>query len=116
MNQSSQTIEDPYLTLITSTIELGNDLTSSITYAVTVKNNSDNIATYEGPFFSEDIGYDNPDIEFVVDGINADDTLNPGESTTFNVPLTIGSSLTAGGAPQRYFEGTLKDINVTLYE
>lgn len=35
---------------------------------------------------------------------------------TFNVPLTIGSSLTAGGAPQRYFEGTLKDINVTLYE
>jgi len=35
---------------------------------------------------------------------------------TFNVPVTFGSSLNGSGNPMRYFVGTLKDMNVILYD
>lgn len=35
---------------------------------------------------------------------------------TFDVPVTFGCSINGSGNPQRYFKGTLKDINVKLYE
>ena len=37
-------------------------------------------------------------------------------SKTFDVPLTFGSSLNANGSPQRYFKGTLKNIEVNIIE
>ncbi len=36
--------------------------------------------------------------------------------STFNVPLTFGCSLNGNGNPQRYFNGTLKNLKVILYE
>ena len=37
-------------------------------------------------------------------------------TTAFDSPLTFGCSLTSSGTPQRYFKGTLKNMNVKLYE
>ena len=34
---------------------------------------------------------------------------------TFNVPLTIGTSLNNKGAPQRQFKGTLSNIYVEIF-
>ena len=35
---------------------------------------------------------------------------------TFDVPLTFGASLNGSGSPQRYFEGTLKNMKVVVQE
>ena len=34
----------------------------------------------------------------------------------FDVPLTFGCSLKGNGTPQRYFKGTLKNLNVQIYD
>lgn len=34
----------------------------------------------------------------------------------FNVPVTFGASLTSSGSPQRYFTGTLTDMNVIVFD
>ena len=49
VDPTNQNIDDLYLTSMKSKIELGNDSTSSITYKIKVKNNGDNIATYDKP-------------------------------------------------------------------
>ena len=38
------------------------------------------------------------------------------QTSTFDSPLTFGCSLNGSGNPQRYFTGTLKNMNVKLYE
>lgn len=37
-------------------------------------------------------------------------------STTFDVPLTFGSSLNSSGEPQRYFKGIVENMEVIVYE
>ena len=37
-------------------------------------------------------------------------------ANTFDVPLTFGASLNAKGNPQRYFKGTLRNLNVNLID
>ena len=37
-------------------------------------------------------------------------------SKTFDVPLTFGSSLTGSGKPQRYFKGTLRNMEVNIID
>lgn len=94
IDPDKQNIEDPYLTLMTSKIELGNDLTSSITYKITVKNNGDTVATYDKAVFSQELGYDNPDIVFDISGINAEDELQPNEEKEFLVTFRYSDTLT----------------------
>ena len=36
-------------------------------------------------------------------------------NNTFNVPLTFGCSLNESGSPQRYFNGTLRNMSVKIY-
>ncbi len=36
--------------------------------------------------------------------------------TTFNTPVTFGCSLTSSNQPQRYYKGTLKDMEIILFE
>lgn len=94
VNQNNQNIDDPYLTLMTSKIELGDDLTSSITYKITVKNNCDTFATYDKAVFSEELGYDNPDIEFDVNGINYGDVLQAKEEKEIFITFKYKDTLT----------------------
>ena len=68
-NPSDSTINNTNLTFMNSTITLGNNLASSITYKVKIKNNTDIPVIYNDALFSTTLGYDNTDIE-LLDNIN----------------------------------------------
>ena len=55
-------IRDSYLTIMNSTIKLGDSLSSSITYKVTIRNNTNSPAIYDDAVYDIGIGYDNTDI------------------------------------------------------
>lgn len=92
-NPSESVINDTYLTLMNSTITLGNTLSSSITYQVTIKNNTSAPAYYDDAIYDPGIGYDNNDIEFVVNGIQNGDILNAGQSKTITITFKYKDSL-----------------------
>lgn len=87
VDPDDSTINETYLTLLNSTITLGNDLTSTISYTVTLKNNGLSNATFNDAIYSETVGYDNLDIVFDINGIEYGDELAPGESR--NVTITF---------------------------
>lgn len=76
---TKSTINDSVLTLMDSQIVLENDLLSTITYKVRIKNNCDIAAIFNDAVFLQPMGYDNPDIEFVLNGINHGDIISPGQ-------------------------------------
>ncbi len=90
---NDSTIYDPYLTIMHSTIVLGNNTASTITYNVTIRNNTDADATYNKAIFTDELGYDNHDIEFVVSGIAKNDVLAPGAEVTFSITFKYIDSL-----------------------
>lgn len=70
---------------------------SSITYTVTIFNNSDAIKKFTGVTYSEEF-YSNKDIAYRIDGFNIDDTIAKGNSKTFNLTFyynvsTINSNI-----------------------
>lgn len=87
------TINDPYLTFMGSQIDLGNDPSSTITYKIKVRNNASIPATYDTAIYSVDMGYDNSDIEFAVNGITSGEVLNPGAEKEFTITFQYISSL-----------------------
>lgn len=90
---NDSTIHDSYLTLMNSSIVLGNDLSSTITYKIKVKNLSTIAAIYNEAVYSTELGYDNQDIEFVVNGITTGDTLNPQEEKEFTITFKYKDNL-----------------------
>lgn len=92
---TSSIINDTNLTLMNSHIVLGNDLLSTITYKVTIKNNSDIPAVYKDAIYLEPFGYDNPNIEFVINGINPGDTINIGQKKEFTITFKYKDSLSS---------------------
>lgn len=99
--ESQSSIGEPYLTLMNSTIKLGDTLDSSITYKIKVKNNSSMVATYNEAIYSTEQGYDNENISFDIDGIFSGDVLNPKETIEFTITF-------------RYAEGTTSTDNNVL--
>ncbi len=95
VNPNNQDIDDPYLTLMTSKIELGNDLTSSITYKIKIRNNSDKSEKYDKPVYSTDLGYDNEDIEFIINGISHGDVIQANEEKEFTITFKYSDSLSS---------------------
>lgn len=72
-------------TMLHSNIYLSTtDRTSTITYSVTIINNSDAIKKFTGVTYL-DSAYSNNDITYTIDGLNVDDTIAKGESKTFNI-------------------------------
>lgn len=92
-NPSDSTITSTYLTTMQSTINLGNDLNSTITYKVTIRNNTDEPAIYNDAIYDPDLGYDNNDIEYIVNGITHGDILNPNENVEFAITFKYKDSL-----------------------
>lgn len=92
---SDSTINDPYLTFMGSTIVLGNDSSSTISYKIKVKNNLTVPAIYSGPIYSAQLGYDNADIEFVVSGITSGYVLNPNDECEFTVTFKYINGLSS---------------------
>ena len=93
-NQNDCIIREPYLTLMNSTITLGDTLSSTITYKVTIKNNTSLPAIYDDEVYSPGAGYDNTDIEFVVSGIQNGDVLDPQEDVEITITFKYIDSLT----------------------
>ncbi len=90
---NDSTIHDSYLTLMNSSIVLGNDLSSTITYKITVKNLSGIMALYNNAVYSTELGYDNQDIEFLINGITTGDTLNTQEEKEFTITFKYKDNL-----------------------
>ena len=86
-------IQDPNLTNMISKIVLGNDLSSSITYKVTIFNNTDIPKIYDDALYTLGAGYDNPDIEFELNGIQNGDQVDPGDQIEFNITFKYASGL-----------------------
>ena len=78
-------INEPYLTIMNSKIILGNDLSSEITFKIKIKNNTDFPATYVEAIYDTEIGYDNTDIQFFLNGITTGNILNPKEEKEFTI-------------------------------
>lgn len=92
-DSSNSTINYTNLTLMNSKIVLGNDLLSTITYKVTIKNNTDIDAIFNDAIFIQPTGYDNTDIEFVLSGINNGDIISPGQRKEFNITFKYKDSI-----------------------
>lgn len=81
-------------TMLHSNIYLSStDTTSTITYSVTIANNSDAIKKFTGVTYLEN-AYSNKDITYTIDGMNVDDTIAKGESKTFNVTFKYNNIFT----------------------
>ena len=92
---TKSTINDSVLTLMDSQIVLENDLLSTITYKVRIKNNCDIAAIFNDAVFLQPMGYDNPDIEFVLNGINHGDIISPGQKKEFTITFKYKDSLSS---------------------
>ena len=84
-NPDNQEIIETYQSLMKSKIVLGNDLSSSITYRVRLKNTTDDKDAYDQAVYTVGMGYDNTDIVFEVAGINHGDVINPGETKELTI-------------------------------
>jgi len=92
INYSSSVLADPsqssintyYQTMLDSTIVLGNDTTSSITYQVTVRNLTEDNYVFSKVIYDEDF-YDNENITYELSGISHGSLLGANQSITFNV-------------------------------
>lgn len=72
-------------TLLHSDIYLSKtNASSSITYEITIFNNSDALKQFAGVEYSNEF-YSNNDIEFNIDGFSQGDLIEKGESKTFNI-------------------------------
>lgn len=92
-NTSLSTINNYYLTLLDSTIVLGSSVPSSITYEVTLRNNSNEPKTFDQPTYLIGTGYDNTDIVFSLNGLNNGDVIAPGAEKTFTITFEYDSSI-----------------------
>ena len=82
-------------TILTNKVVLSNnDLSSSITYKIKIKNNSPLKVKYQGPLYSVGSGYDNQDIVFNVSGIAIDDLLDVGEEKEITITFSYDPNLT----------------------
>ena len=72
------------LTTLSSSIVLNNSSNSSITYTITLVNNTNDQMQYMGTTYDPDF-YDNLDITFDISGLNVGDVLNANEQRTITI-------------------------------
>jgi hypothetical protein len=87
-NDSNNTYSE---TTMDSSITLGPTAPSSITYTVTIKNNTDTPQEYDDVIINT---FDNNDIEFTYSGIQNGDILGPGEEINVSVTFKYKNTVT----------------------
>lgn len=92
-NHTLSTINEPYLTIMNSKIVLENDLSSEITFKIKVKNNTEISATYIEAIYDTEIGYDNTDIQFFLNGISSGNILGAKEEKEFTITFKYREAL-----------------------
>ncbi len=84
VDESNSSIKSFYQTMMSSHIELGTNTNSSITYTVSLYNNSDDLYRYNGPKYDSEF-YDNSNITFKIEGLNIGDTISPKDKLSFTI-------------------------------
>ena len=82
---SNSMINDYYATTMNSTITLGNNAQSTITYSITITNDTNDNYMFTGTSYDAPDFYDNPNITYDLNGINVGDTINGKQSKTFTI-------------------------------
>ena len=95
-------IEDYTGTMLHSNIYLSpTDSDSSITYAVTIFNNSDAIKKFTGVTYADGF-YSNSNIKYSLDGILLNDIIEKGNSKTFNITFYYSSTTITNNQLESY--------------
>lgn len=92
---SIQVFNNPRLSIMQSTVTLNNDFASHITYRVTFYNATDYVGVYDQAIYSQELGYDNPEIVFDVTGLRQGDRIEPGQTRELTITFKYNSSLTS---------------------
>lgn len=95
---NSSAINQYYQTMMQSTVVLGNDGNSSITYDITIYNSEDKAYTFEKVEYAEEF-YSNPNIVFELEGLNQGDIISGNEYFTFSITFS-------------YLNNTISDSNI----
>ena len=91
-NTQNSTINSYSHTMMNSTIELGNTLDSTITYNITLYNNTSDNLLYVDTTYNNNF-YDNPDIEFDLVGLDNTTTIGVRQSHTFSITFRYANNL-----------------------
>ena len=84
VDEANSSIKSFYQTMMSSHIELGTNTNSSITYTISLYNNSDDLYRYNGPKYDSEF-YDNSNITFKIEGLNIGDTISPKDKLSFTI-------------------------------
>lgn len=116
-NPENSNINQYYQTLMQSTIVLGNDNNSSITYTVTLYNNGDGPYTFKEVEYMQEL-YDNPNIVFELDGLKKWDVVLSKESVTCTITfhylnnVPVDNNILNSYLNFRFMKGTVDDTNI----
>lgn len=111
-------IHQYYQTLMESTIILGNEPTSSITYTITIYNSGNDTYTFKDVEYSDEF-YDNPNIVFELDGLKKWDTVASKQEVTFSITFHYSgntvpdSNVLNSYLNFKFMKGTQDDTNIT---
>lgn len=88
---SNSLINDYFATTMNSTITLGNNASSTITYTITITNDTNDNYMFTGTSYDAPDFYDNTNITYDLNGINIGDTINGKQSKTFTITFKYAS-------------------------
>ena len=111
LNNSS--INDLFNTTLNSTITLGNNAASTITYAITITNETDYDYVFTGTSYDAPDFYDNSQITYDISNMNVGYRLNSNTSKTFNITFRYVGSNTSNPVLNSYISfdfGIVHDI------
>lgn len=116
-NPENSKINQYYQTLMQSTVVLGNNNDSSITYTVTLYNNGDGPYTFKEVEYMQEL-YDNPNIVFELNGLKKWDVVLSKESVTCTITfhylnnVPVDNNILNSYLNFRFMKGTIEDTNI----
>ena len=110
---SLSSINTYYQSLLDSTIVLGNDPTSSITYQVSIKNITDEEYTFDQIVYDSSF-YDNPNITYELNSLTQGDTIQPNETINFTLTFKYLSTDISNNTLNSYINIKFNPVNTVL--
>ncbi len=116
-NPENSKINQYYQTLMNSTMVLGNNNDSSITYTVTLYNNGNGPYTFKEVEYMQEL-YDNPNIVFELDGLKRGDVVQSKEFVTCTITfhylnnVPVDNNILNSYLNFKFMKGTMDDTNI----
>jgi len=116
VDEANSSIKSFYQTMMSSHIELGTNTNSSITYTISLYNNSDDLYRYNGPKYDSEF-YDNSNITFKIEGLNIGDTISPKDKLSFTITFYYSdTSNISNNILNSYITYSFQKIYTVTYE